>query len=55
MNDFKKLIANIGYLFAILSVLYYIFFVPEPTNKQIMYFIFNTLIIIVLSIQKDNQ
>jgi uncharacterized membrane protein len=54
MNN-KKLIANIVYVFAFLSILYYLLLVPEPTNKQLMYFIFHNVAIIILSIQKNNQ
>jgi len=53
--NFKRLMGNIGYLSSFIGVLYYLFFVPDPTNKQLLYFISCCMSLIILSIQKDNQ
>ena len=51
----KKFISAVGYLAVLVGILYYVFLVPEPTNKQVMYAIFYAMVIIVLSIQKEEN
>ena len=51
----KKFITNVGYLAALVGVLYYVFLVPELTNKQLAFLIFEVMVIIILSIQKDQN
>lgn len=51
----KKFITVVGYFAAMVGILYYVFLVPEPTNKQVMYAIFYAMVIVVLSIQKEEN
>ena len=51
----KKFIANVGYLAALVGILYNVFLVPEPTNNQVVRTIFYAMVIIILSIQKDQN
>jgi len=51
----KKNITVVGYFAAMLGILYYVFLVPEPTNKQIVYTVFYAMVIIVLSIQREEN
>ena len=51
----KKFITVVGYYAALIGVLYYVFLVPEPTNKQLSYLIFEAMVIIILSIQKEEN
>jgi hypothetical protein len=45
----------VGYFAALVGILYYVFIVPEPTNKQIIYTIFYATVIIILSIQREEN
>ena len=51
----KKFISAVGYLAALVGILYYVFLVPEPTNKQLAFLIFYAMVIVILSIQKDQN
>jgi hypothetical protein len=51
----KKFISYLGYFASLIGLLYYVFFVDEPTNKQLMSAIFYSVVIIVLSIQKEQN
>jgi len=51
----KKFISAVGYLAAVVGILINVFLVPEPTNKQIVLTIFYAMVIVVLSIQKEEN
>lgn len=51
----KKFISAVGYLAALAGVLINVFFIPEPTNRQVVLTIFYAMVIVILSIQKDQQ
>lgn len=51
----KKIISVLAYLASLIGLLYYVFFIPEPTNKQIMYAIIFAINICISSIQKDQE
>lgn len=50
----KKFIMWLTYLVSLGSLLYMIFEIPEPTNKQMLIALFNVMVIIVLSIQRED-
>lgn len=49
----KQFITSVGYLAALSTLLYLLFLVSEPTNKQVISAIFSATVIIVISIQRD--
>lgn len=51
----KKIIAFIAYISALLSLTYILFMVDEPTNKQLFMSIFDSLVIIQLTLQQKEE
>jgi hypothetical protein len=51
----KRFIMFVTYFLALGSLIYMLFIVPEPTNKHLLMAIFDAVVIITISIQKEEQ
>ena len=51
----KRFTMFVTYFVALGSLIYMLFAVPEPTNKHLLIAIFDAVIIITISIQKEKQ
>ena len=51
----KRFISFVAYFTALGSLIYMLFAVPEPTNKHLLRAIFDAVVIITISIQKEEQ
>jgi len=49
----KRFIAGIIYLISLVSIIHMLLAVPEPTNHQILVSLFHTMIVIIISIQRE--
>lgn len=49
----KKFLTNIGFLAALVNIMYLLFLIDEPTNKHVISAIFSAMVIVVVSIQRD--
>jgi cell shape-determining protein MreD len=49
----KRFIVGIIYLVSLVSLLHTLFAVPEPTNHQLLVSLFHVMVIIIISIQRE--
>lgn len=51
----KKFLTFVAYFASLGSLVYMLFTVPEPTNRHLLMAIFDAVVIITISIQREEQ